>query len=399
MKSVIAHAVLALGGLWLAYSVWTEGDAPERAADAVTVWDCDAGDVKEVRLKKKTQETIIARRSGYFWITVKKTPEKGKPDTKRFVGSKAVKDYLKTVAPFVAQRSLGKLKKKQLKEIELDKPQSQLVMRCGGKKRTFEIGGSAFGVGDRYARAKGGGSVYLLNSAILKDIESAEFRLMQRELMDVEKTKLASASVKGFERNKKLEHRNRLDPDKAEWVDAEAPDRRNELYSNWLERVDALRVQKYLDEKAAPGSDIEGESAALTPIMTVEFSNPRGKVLEKIEMVKAEAGQPAYYARSGVTRTWARIVASTAKQVEDDLRVVLGLQPAPAAEPKKDESPAGVSPAQSSGTSAPPGARPPGANPPGANPPGANPPGAKPSGAGAASPGAAPADPHAGHAH
>ena len=344
MKSVLAHAVLAIGGLALAYMVWTEEEGPAQSEDLVTVWECDASQVKHVHLSAKNRHVDFAVQGRgddrSYWITTRREPEEGEGREEAFVGGEAAGEYLEQIAPLKALRSLGTPTDAQLEELELDDPEAQISIECGSKTREFAIGGSAYGSGDRYLRDPEGGQVFLVPAAVVRDLESAEFRLMQRDLHNFEMTEVEHLVVKGYDHQRRLLQRNRRETDRAEWVDAEQPDRRNELYGNWMTRLARLRVTSYLSPDAAPGSDLEGEAAAAASEQTMElvYLDADGDPLGHLQMVRVDAAMPEYYVKTDATRHWVKVPRSAAIQVEDDARELLGLEPLvrpePAAEPE-----------------------------------------------------------------
>ncbi|MCZ7682337.1 MAG: DUF4340 domain-containing protein [Sandaracinaceae bacterium] len=341
-RSIAAHAILAVGGLVLAYLAWTD-EAPEVSEDEVNVLECAPDALARVELRTEEKDVTLEMRSEgsgrVAWFTVVRRPENGEPVTESFVGaSEATTEWLAQVAPLRARRSLGELSAEQLEQVELDDPEGRLTIDCGGRSTTYQLGGRSYGTGDRYLRAEGGGPVYLVASDRLAPLESAEFRLMERALHTFEWRDVVSLSLRAFGQSKRLLQHNRLDEQAAEWVDAANPDRRDETYGNWMSRFPRLRVQSYLAPDARPGADLdEGMSVAPQAVMRIDYQGEHGSELGFLEMQRAEA-TPAYYARTETTRSWVRVPTSVAQQIEEDLRSMLGVaplerpaQPAPAA--------------------------------------------------------------------
>jgi len=336
MRSVLVHGALALIGLALAYTTWSsaeEGGEEERPAEEVTISDCGLDRFDSVELTTKTRQVKIERKrdrgAPVYWVTT--TPVGTRDNTsKRFVGGdEPLNEYMKNVAPFRALRSLGDVPRRTLKQLGLDHPDTRLDLRCGGRTSRFNVGGSTFGAGDRYARARSGGPVYLIAAATVRDAEGAEFRFMQRELHTFKLEDVDEARVESSGRNKRLLHRNRHNAEEAEWVDASEPSRRNELYGNWLDRVWRLRVQEYLAPGREPGTELHANTVRPTPVLTIEYTGD-GRRKGKLELVSV-AARPGteYYGRTETTRSWVKIPRSLAQQVENDARTMLGLEPLP----------------------------------------------------------------------
>ncbi|MGE0791300.1 MAG: DUF4340 domain-containing protein [Sandaracinaceae bacterium] len=325
-RSVIMHAILAVGALGLAYLVWTD-ERPSADVDEVTVFECSPDDLSEIHLSLADKDVTIELGHGDdepTWVVLERHPENGEASRERFLASDGITGMLEGIAPLRARRSLGTLDEEQIAEVELDEPEGTLRLACGDRNVELALGGRAYGSGDRYARQ--GNTVFLLGNERLQPLENPELRLMMRELHTFEWSEVAAAEVDAFDRHKRLLHRNRLDEASAQWVDAERPDTVNELYGNWLATYPRLRVQSYLEGE--PGSDLEGES---TPppvsVMRLRFEGEDGDELGRLELSRVDTSPPAYYARTETTRGWVRVPPSVAQELEDDARPVLGLDP------------------------------------------------------------------------
>lgn len=337
-KSVLAHAILALGGLTLAYLVWTD-EGPSREVDEVELVDCDPEDVTRAELSTEDKDvTLELTRDGDELLvraTVVRHREGADDETQRFVAANdGVNEWLAQIAPLTARRTLGDLDAEQLAEIGLEGEEAtpgRFALTCGGTTHTFQIGGRAYGSGDRYARLASGGPVQLLGNERLQAIESAEFRLMERQLHRFEWTRVTELRVEAWGQQKTLLQRNRLDEANAEWVDAASPDRRNEAFGNWLSAYPRMRVQRYLDPGQEPGAELEQPATAETSLR-LTFRGEDGE-LGRMELRRVDRIPLVYYVRTETTRDWVTVPASVAQSFEDDARSVLGLDPLDRPEP------------------------------------------------------------------
>ncbi|MCA9606240.1 MAG: DUF4340 domain-containing protein [Myxococcales bacterium] len=337
-KSVLAHAILALGGLTLAYLVWTD-EGPSREVDEVELVDCEPEDVTRAELSTEDKDvTLEITRDGddvLVRATVVRHREDADDETQRFVADvDGVNEWLEQVAPLTARRTLGDLDAEQLAEIGLEGEEAhpgRFALTCGGTVHTFQIGGRAYGSGDRYARREGGGPVQLLGNERLLSIESAEFRLMERQLHHFEWTGVTELRVEGWGEQKTLLQRNRLDEAGAEWVDQASPDRRNEVYGNWLSAYPRVRVQRYLDPEQEPGAELD-EPATAEASVRLTFRGEDGE-LGRMELRRVDRIPLVYYARTESTHDWTIVPTSVAQSFEDDARTVLGLDPLDRPEP------------------------------------------------------------------
>lgn len=335
------HIALALGGVFLAYREYTD-TSPEVGEDEVLLVECDADEITRVELVAEDKEVTLEMREErgerVAWFTVERTPEQGEATTERFVGAEeALATWLETFAPFRARRSLGELTERQLRDVGLAEPEGRLAITCGGETATYVLGARAYGEGDRYARARSGGPAYLFSNEKLQPLESAEFRLMQRDLHTFETNEIVGLRIRAFDRERRVVQVNRTDEASVAWADAESPDRRDEMIGSWLAHFERLRVQSYLAPRAEPGSDIEGISAAGVPIVRIDYTGEEGN-LGFVDMQRVDAAEPAYYARSEATRSWVRVAASVAQQIEDDLRPIFGQPPIERAPPPQPDA-------------------------------------------------------------
>ncbi|MGF1468966.1 MAG: hypothetical protein ACFCGT_22805 [Sandaracinaceae bacterium] len=331
MRSVLIHAILALGGLTWAYLVWTE---EEGAADEeeVVVLECTPARFERAELTSEDKRTLLQPEGTgderVLWVTAVRNPGQDNEVTEVFVGSEEGLAYLEQLAPLRAHRSLGELSEEQLEEVELIGGSSQLAVRCGGRTATFDLGGRAFGSGDRYLRSTDGGPVFLVDAERLAGLEAPAIRLMQRSLHTFEPTEVASLRVQADGAERALVQRNRLDPQRAAWVDEADPDRRNELYGNWLVSVGRLRVMTYLPRDTAP-EDHEQATGPQEEILRLEYRGEGGNELGFLELVRVPESETSmlYYARTEATKSWVQVPTSAAEEVRDNVRPVVGLEP------------------------------------------------------------------------
>jgi hypothetical protein len=250
-----------------------------------------------------------------------------------FLANDKFAETLKILAPLRAMRGLGEIPKDKFEQFGFDKVETRLRMECGGRKLDLEIGGRTFGAGDRYSRDPKTKQAYLLPGQVLTDLESAKYKFMQNDLNRFTLADVDEAVVKALGKERRLTHRNRLSKDDARWVDAAAPDKRNELFNTWFQRVGRLKAKSYLGEGADPGSDLQVEASGTTPVVTIEY-RMEGKPKGKLEIARVDTKKEGlYYARTETTGRWVVLYDSLAKQVEDDVALVVGAEEQPAATP------------------------------------------------------------------
>ena len=255
-------------------------------------------------------------------------------------------DALKSLAPLRGLRGLGKIPKDKFAEFGFDKVGTFLKVECGGKKLALDIGGRTYGAGDRYARDPKTQQTYLLPGSLIQDLQSAQFKFTQAELLTGTLADVDEAVVSALGKERKLLQRNRQNPEEARWVDAAAPDKRNELFANWFQRLSRLKAKGYLPEGKEPGQDLAITAGPPKPVVALQYKL-EGKPKDKVEIVRVDTDQGAFfYARSDTTRRWVTLYDSLGKQVQDDVAMVVGAeeQPAESTAPAAAEPPAAADP-------------------------------------------------------
>ncbi|HEX7480037.1 MAG TPA: DUF4340 domain-containing protein [Polyangiales bacterium] len=371
MKSVLFHALLALLGLGFAYQTWTRKPEEETVTSEATVVPCDREALQQIRLDLPTHSIVVEPQrdqSGtHYWVTVRRksaAEQAGKPKEqvtddaarphdatkspteqspaatdalapKRFVAKAGFESYLKRVAPLRAVRSLGRLAKDKLAAFGFDAVGTHLELSCAGHKTVLEVGERTFGSSERYLRDEQTQIAYLFDDALISDLQGVQYKFMQSDLHAFAASDVDEATVEARGAKKRLLHRDRTLGERALWVDASQPARRNELYGNWFHLVSKLRVKDFLAQGAEPGSDLRPAAQAATPVLTLDYMTA-GKPKGKLELVRVDAnGTPHYYARTETTQVWVAVYDSDAKDVERDIALVVGLE-----EPARASAPA-----------------------------------------------------------
>ena len=261
---------------------------------------------------------------------------------KTFLANASFDGYLKRITPLRALRSLGKLERSKDADFGYDKATSFLEIECGGRAIELVSGTRAFGGTQRYLRDTKSEISYLFDEPTISDLESAQFKFMQAELHDFKPDEIEEVSLEAQNTKKKLLHRDRKQAD-ALWVDDKAPAKRNELYNNWMSRLSRLRARVYLPAGAEPGSDLKSASGDSTQVLRMQYKVAERAKPGSLELVRVDDnGAGHYYARTETTRGWVALYDSSAKEVEQDVGMVLGLEQAPA--PKEKEGGAAPGP-------------------------------------------------------
>ena len=340
MKSMIAHGVLAALGLLLAWQVWTGGETPEGSEDMVELLECSAVDSIEYKGRRRLLTLERKRDDGdtFHWLTVADVPENqvtessdgDEPRHYLVAEGEETEAWLDRYAPFKALRSLGEVEDELLEELELSDESDTITVKCGDDSGVFRIGGATFGAqGSRYVQAEDGGPVFLVEADLINKMRGAEAELVQRQLHQFEASDVAKLEISGSEASITLLQRDRNDEQAAVWVDAANPERRNDLFGNWMSRVNALTASSYLGLGSEPGSELDEPSGEKVEVLSLRYLDEEDDEIGRLAVVRVGEESATYYGQTETSRAWVRLPGSVARQVENDGRLVLGLDPLP----------------------------------------------------------------------
>ncbi len=361
-KGLVLHGGLLVVAAVLALVVWTRSDKPvEEARDQVKVWAGSPDQVQRIEYNgDKRTVTLVAHKDshGRWYVGMvdrtyqspKPMPEEptadagatgdagamatkpgdagaGKPkpppkpemvthhEKMTFVAVEAADNLVKSLAPLMAYRSIGKVDKASEPDFGLDKPSGTLKVTIGGKQHTLVLGGSTPGEGDRYAREKETGLVYAIPGEISRNMTFAESRLVEHDLHGFKPDEVKSMRV-----IKGSAHRDLVKmPEKRDaWADAATPTKLDETAGNWLDKLGRLRVMSYVEKPASAPSPAD-------LVAEVDYFNGSHDKIGQLELYKmpSKTQKPEYLARTEYTRWYAKVLQSSAEQVAQDVGSVL----------------------------------------------------------------------------
>lgn len=294
----IVHGAGAL--LALALAVWATEAEKSLSPEAVELADCE---VTSVRFRSPRRDVDVNVDDQVVWIEVIQRPEEGPARERRFRGGTEALAYLDSLSPLMARRSLGVLEGAALEEVGLASSDTTWSISCGSNEREFEVGGRAYGTGDRYVRSGEGGSVHLLPVAAIRALNTAEVRLMQRKLHSFEFAAATAARVTVGDRVLELEHRNRRAHDAA-WVEAGQTAQRRQDLDQLMRALEHLSIQEYADEEPDP----------MSPVARFELRGLGDEPLDVVE-VRRQTNGTAVYGRSTYSGSWTTLIPSTAAEL------------------------------------------------------------------------------------
>ena len=335
-KSQVVHLALLGASAVVALGVWTRDDEDAKLSlkpTEVEVWGGTPDSVSVISYEAGTRKLRIEPKKDALGRWYVGTLERDKPsttpphapgadagappapaerETVRFVSVKAADDLLKTLAPLHALRAVGKVEGTRAEEFGLDKPEGTLKITVAGKEQTLLIGGATPGGSEHYAKLASG-DVYAIAGDIVSGLQYAEMRLPERELHEFKPDDVTRVKVSKAGKSREL---SRLADKKDGWADSATPTKLDETVGNWMSKLGRLHVQDWVEKPSVPlGPD--------NSVVTVDYfagSKPLGTL--ELFKVPAEKGSE-YFAKTEYGRWYARVVPSSAEQVEQDLASVV----------------------------------------------------------------------------
>jgi len=337
LKGQILHFGLLGVSAVLALGVWTRDDDAQLSTKPteVEVWGGDPESVTALSFESTTRKVRIEPKKdalGRWYVgTVDKDEPATPPSsahggaggaggalvsepvaparhtTSRFVGVKAVDDFVKSLAPLRALRAVGKVEGTRAEEFGFDKPEGTLKINVGGKPQTLLIGGATPGGTERYAKVASG-DVFAISGDIAQNLLYADSRLAERDLQSFKPEEATRVKVSKAGKSRDL---SRV-PDKKEgWADSATPTKLDETAGNWMAKLGRLHVQDWVEKpSSAPGPD--------SLVVRVEYF-AASKPLGSLELYKLPGDKGSeYLAKSDYGRWFARVITSAAEQVDQD---------------------------------------------------------------------------------
>jgi hypothetical protein len=324
-RETLVHGALLGAAVLAAALVWGRDKEPRAAAQGdVVVWSARAGDVERIRYEGKQRRVSLEARKDaggrYFVGSVERdapaggaadagAPSAPKASSLGFVSVGPGEKLAEALAPLKALRALGRVGPDRAAEFGLAEPEGTITVRVGGAEHTLAVGAATPGGGDRYVRASSG-EVYVLKGEPIRNLESPDSLLLERELHEWKDSEVTRARVEAGGKARDLV---RAGPEsKRFWADAASPDANDETLGNWMSKLDRLRPTEYAT------TPIEGQE----PVVRIEYAGR--KPLGHVELVRVKgADKPTYYLRTERTRLFGKVASTVAEQLEQDVGTIV----------------------------------------------------------------------------
>lgn len=320
--AVLGVAVIAAGLAWT-----RDKQVKTREPGDVVVWSGRSADVEKLTYEGKNKKVAVEARKDavgrYFVGTMEREgappkvaedagapPPPKPPTTIGFVSVGPAEKLAEALAPLKALRALGKIGDDRAAEFGLREPEATITVRIGGAEHKLLVGGNTPGGGDRYVRLASSGEVYVLKGEPVRNLESPDSMLLERELHEWKDTEVQRARVTAGDKAREL---TRGGPEgKRFWADAGSPESNDETLGNWMSKLDRLRPTEFLVEPPAGAQ----------PVLRIEYAGK--KPLGFTEVVKVPGAEKAtYYLRTERTRLLGKVLPTVAEQLEQDLGTIV----------------------------------------------------------------------------
>ena len=360
MRGALIHGVLLVLMLVYGYRTWTRDKTVQPDHGAVVLWDKTADDLVSVELKTERKDVKLERKGAgaeaYWWGTDTTTDKKPKPkapdagsgssalpqemeETKKvreFPLGEAGDKVITSLLAARALRDLGPPTDDQKKEFKLTDAKTTLTVTFKDGPRTFLVGGSPFGGGDRYAVDQGSGKAYVISKDMISGLEVGETSLHLVDARGFDATKIDQVTIEAGGKSKMVARiQTGVEGQTVKtWGDPETK-KADQTIANFIDNANNLRPTEY-----QAGTDVK----TLTPIVTLAYRDAKGRPLGSIQLLKHEkpadvppgttpdpatAPKPVveYFLMSEKTRVPALVKKESAERTEQDVTTVFSDHP------------------------------------------------------------------------
>jgi hypothetical protein len=339
IRGVIVYAVLFIAALIGAYVSWTHEPAEERAEGVVLV-DAEPSQVSRITYESEDIDVTLEPREDdlgeYLWVSTTRRksripanpharPDDGEAEEEKepkieksaFKAGKTGDKLLEDLAPFSVARALD-VSEDELDEFGFDEPKGTLVVETKkGKKKSFEIGDSAYGFKTVYLRDTDSGKVYVIEKSVISPLNRADSRLPEKELFPAERADVERLTIKTADDTLEFVQRNRDDSAAATWT-APGSDESNPTAESWIDKVFRLRASGYVGE--------DDEPEGLESVFAVKIDAEDGETTLEVSRGPGEEGQMKWYAKSDFTRGLVELNGNLASDAADDLATLFSAE-------------------------------------------------------------------------
>ena len=317
-KSAAIQGALAGVALLAAFATWQRAPEAPGAGNEVVALDLGKSDLLAVRLRTPEATVEVKRDGEVVWVHSAPVPKPPPapaadagtaadagvppftppppPPPRDMKGNDLAEKALQKFAPMRALRSLGKLPPEKLKEMGLDQPKRTLtVVERGGQEHAFKVGNAMPGAGSPYLQGADG-TVYLVASTVISQLEGASTQLVDRRVHAFKQQEVEGLLVKAGDKQRELVQ-TMGDQGAVRVASKKTPDKPDDFARNWADKVWRLMSVEVLGKGETPAAGepkVEGRLEYLR----------RGKPLGFVDLARGASGE--LYLRSEHTAGWVK---------------------------------------------------------------------------------------------
>lgn len=326
-RGLFTHLTLLGVAIGASIFVWTRDKTPVASSANVTVWNARAADVQKVVLEAKDKKVSLEARKdaqGRWFLGTQSGTSSTPTQTLTFAAVGQADKLAEALAPLKALREVGVVGDDRAAEFGLKEPDGSLAATIAGKERKLTLGARTPGGADRYVKDDASNVVYVVKGEVTRDLEAGESALGERELHGFKDADIESLKISARGKARTVLHAGGSGGPEAKriWADPADPEKADETVTNWIAKLDRLRPTEYLASEprgAEPVARVDyvarAVSGAFVEIVKLPTAAPAGGAAD----ASAPGPKAEYFLRSERTRLWAKVHASVAEQVEQDL--------------------------------------------------------------------------------
>lgn len=322
MKPVLAYTLLLITSLGLAYQTWTRGDSVQPSG-SVALWRVDVDEISSIVYEAADRRVSLERREDanpYYWgsvtrSTVGDSVSVTSDSTAEFLVGHGADGLLALLASPRALLDLGMLDGEREEEYGLVGSLESLVVQVDRERHELILGATVFRTNDRYVRDVASGRTYVLQSAALGSLVSAEQIYSETRLHAFTIESVATVTVRTERGERTMRKFVTGSSGPPSWTPADAPDRPDQTFANFMERLEQLWVNKY---------EPDVDRGVLREVARIDYLDTAGDPIGHTELLRSDASRdPVYYLVTEHTRVPISLISGAAERLDRDLAQLL----------------------------------------------------------------------------
>ena len=219
----------------------------------MTLWSVDVDEISAIVYEAGRRRVSLERREDavpYLWGSVTRpvvgdSVSAARDTTTEFLVGQGADGLLALLASPRTLRDLGMLDAEREEEYGLVGSLESLVVRVDQETHELVLGATVFATNDRYVRDATSGRAYVLQGAALGSLVSAEQVYSETRLHAFTLEEVAAVTVRTEQGERTMSKSVTGPAASSSWTPADAPDRPDQTFANFMERLGQLWVSRY----------------------------------------------------------------------------------------------------------------------------------------------------------